>query len=152
MIPLPLVKRAAALMSDDDAVSQMFLTIVEYEENPLLHQNENMPLDPRLFNAHTLDRVARRAKLSGDDELSEFMFRLAKERETYDAEQVLVEEAKAAGRAITYKAAGEIFRALGLKTDAEVLSLRIQGYRLSPILGQPMFALLRESPLSLVQA
>lgn len=153
MIPLPLLERSAALMSDDDAVAEMFKAMLERTRNPMLYQNEGLRLDPRVFNAHTFERIANRAKLTGDGELALFMHDFARERKALDEEQARIDEAIAANRVLPWNAATALFRALGFKTDAEVRELRVNGLRFAPTLDHNAFALVKDGPLlSVVQS
>lgn len=152
MIPLPLLERSARLMADDDAVAEMFNAMLERARNPMLYQNEGLRLDPGVFNAHTFGRVASRAKLTGDGELADFMQNFANERKGFDEEHARVEEAVAAGRVVPWNAATALFRALGLKTDAQVHELRVNGLRFAPTPDHDAFALVKDGPaLSVVQ-
>lgn len=149
MIPLPLLERSATLMSDDEPIARMFGEMVRMEKNKLVNAGKGLALDPRIFNARTFERVSQRAGLTGDLELSIFMAKFAEERKELDKERDLVNEAVALGRAISFNTASEIFRALSFQTDDQVLALRINGYRLAQVLGEPAFALVRD--LNLIQ-
>lgn len=150
MIPLPLLERSLSLMSDDEPIAKMFADMVRAEKNTLVNVGRGLVLDPRIFNAHTFERVAARARVMGDRELGDFMAEFAIERKKFDEEQERVGEALEAGRVISYDAAGELFRALGFETDEQVRGLRIAGYRLALVMGKPAFALVRDSAVSLV--
>lgn len=143
MIPLPFLERAARLMQDDEAVTVMLGGLIKAAKNPLLH-GDGVKLDPRIFNARTFERIAARAKLMGDGELGDFMEAFALGRRQLDREQELVNAAVKAGRVISFQAASELFRALGLESDDEIRDLRIKNHRLSPLLGQPAFALIHD--------
>lgn len=147
MIPLPLLERSARLMADDDAVAEMFNAMLERARNPMLYQNEGLRLDPRVFNAHTFERIASRAKLTGDGELAVFMLDFARERKALDEEHARIEEAVGAGRVVPWNAATALFRALGLKTDAQVHELRVNGLRFTPTPERDAFALVKDGPV-----